>query len=99
VEAIYYEDDTPEQWKDFYTANVDFFSEAYRYRYLTSRGGRSNMGAICALPSDRTVANLPMRVPSVMKAFHTASVISSAMLVTVRGDVPKALMKTADTAA
>ena len=23
VEAIFYEDDTPEQWKEFYTANVD----------------------------------------------------------------------------
>ena len=27
VEAIYYEDDTPEQWKDYYTANVDFFND------------------------------------------------------------------------
>ena len=27
VEAIYYEDDTPEQWKDFYKANVEFFDD------------------------------------------------------------------------
>jgi NAD-dependent dihydropyrimidine dehydrogenase PreA subunit len=27
VEAIYYEDDTPSQWKDYYRANVDFFTE------------------------------------------------------------------------
>ena len=25
VEAIFYEDDTPEQWKDYYAANVEFF--------------------------------------------------------------------------
>jgi ferredoxin len=25
VEAIFYEDDTPEQWKDYYKANVEFF--------------------------------------------------------------------------
>ena len=27
VEAIFYEDDTPEQWKDYYNANVDFFND------------------------------------------------------------------------
>ena len=27
VEAIYYEDDTPEKWADYYTANVEFFAE------------------------------------------------------------------------
>jgi ferredoxin len=27
VEAIFYEDDTPAQWKDYYRANVDFFTE------------------------------------------------------------------------
>jgi NAD-dependent dihydropyrimidine dehydrogenase PreA subunit len=40
VEAIYYEDDTPEQWKDFYTANVDFFTD------LGSPGGASKLGKI-----------------------------------------------------
>src|SRR5205814_8224813 len=27
VEAIYYEDDTPDQWKDYYAANVEFFDD------------------------------------------------------------------------
>jgi len=27
VEAIYYEDDVPEQWAEYYTVNVDSFSE------------------------------------------------------------------------
>lgn len=27
VEAIYYEDDTPEQWAEYYMANVEFFDE------------------------------------------------------------------------
>ncbi|MCW2792844.1 MAG: 4Fe-4S ferredoxin iron-sulfur binding domain protein [Nocardioides sp.] len=40
VEAIFYEDDTPEQWKDYYTANVDFFSD------LGSPGGAAKMGVI-----------------------------------------------------
>ena len=34
VEAIFYEDDTPEQWKDYYKANVEFFDD------LGSPGGR-----------------------------------------------------------
>ena len=40
VEAIFYEDDTPEQWKDYYTANVDFFDD------LGSPGGAAKMGVI-----------------------------------------------------
>ena len=27
VEAIFYEDDVPEQWKDYYKANVEFFED------------------------------------------------------------------------
>ena len=27
VEAIFYEDDTPDEWKEYYNANVDFFSD------------------------------------------------------------------------
>ena len=27
VEAIFYEDDTPEEWKEYYNATVDFFSD------------------------------------------------------------------------
>ena len=40
VEAIFYEDDTPEEWKDFYKANVEFFDE------LGSPGGASKLGKI-----------------------------------------------------
>jgi NAD-dependent dihydropyrimidine dehydrogenase PreA subunit len=40
VEAIFYEDDLPEQWKDFYKANVDFFED------LGSPGGASKVGKI-----------------------------------------------------
>ena len=40
VEAIFYEDDTPEEWKDYYTANVGFFDD------LGSPGGAAKMGEI-----------------------------------------------------
>jgi NAD-dependent dihydropyrimidine dehydrogenase PreA subunit len=40
VEAIFYEDDTPEEWKDYYAANVDFFDD------LGSPGGAAKMGEI-----------------------------------------------------
>ena len=40
VEAIFYEDDLPEQWKEYYKANVDFFED------LGSPGGASKVGKI-----------------------------------------------------
>ena len=40
VEAIFYEDDTPEEWKDYYNANVEFFDD------LGSPGGAAKMGVI-----------------------------------------------------
>ena len=40
VEAIYYEDDVPDKWAEFYTANVEFFSE------IGSPGGAAKMGLI-----------------------------------------------------
>jgi NAD-dependent dihydropyrimidine dehydrogenase PreA subunit len=40
VEAIFYEDDVPDQWKDFYKANVEFFDD------LGSPGGASKVGKI-----------------------------------------------------
>ena len=40
VEAIYYEDDVPEQWAECYTANVDFFVE------LGSPGGAARSGVL-----------------------------------------------------
>ena len=38
VEAIFYEDDLPEKWRDYTQANVDFFEE------LGSPGGASKVG-------------------------------------------------------
>jgi NAD-dependent dihydropyrimidine dehydrogenase PreA subunit len=53
VEAIFYEDDTPDQWKEYYKANVEFFDD------LGSPGGASKTGKIdkdhplvAALPAD-----------------------------------------------
>ena len=43
VEAIFYEDDTPEQWKDYYRANVDFFTETTS---IGSPGGASKIGPV-----------------------------------------------------
>jgi NAD-dependent dihydropyrimidine dehydrogenase PreA subunit len=40
VEAIFYEDDVPDQWKDYYKVNVDFFED------LGSPGGASKVGKI-----------------------------------------------------
>jgi ferredoxin len=40
VEAIYYEDDVPEQWKEYTKINADFFEE------LGSPGGASKVGAV-----------------------------------------------------
>ncbi len=40
VEAIYYEDDVPEQWADYYNANVEFFND------LGSPGGAAKLGVI-----------------------------------------------------
>ena len=40
VEAIFYEDDTPEQWKEYYKANVEFFDD------IGSPGGASKIGKI-----------------------------------------------------
>jgi len=39
VEAIFYEDDVPEEWKDYTAANAEFFAE------LGSPGGASKLGA------------------------------------------------------
>lgn len=51
VEAIYYEDDLPQKWADYYQANVEFFTE------IGSPGGAAKSGVfakdhplIAALP-------------------------------------------------
>jgi NAD-dependent dihydropyrimidine dehydrogenase PreA subunit len=40
VEAIFYEDDVPDQWKDYTAANYEFFED------LGSPGGASKLGKI-----------------------------------------------------
>jgi NAD-dependent dihydropyrimidine dehydrogenase PreA subunit len=40
VEAIFYEDDVPEQWKDYTNANYEFFED------LGSPGGAAKIGKI-----------------------------------------------------
>ena len=55
VEAIYYEDDVPDEWRDYYTANVEFFDD------IGSPGGAAKVGVyakdhpiIAALPPQGT---------------------------------------------
>ena len=51
VEAIFYEDDLPDEWTDYYTANVGFFEE------IGSPGGAAKVGVY---PFDHpVVAALP----------------------------------------
>jgi NAD-dependent dihydropyrimidine dehydrogenase PreA subunit len=54
VEAIYYEDDVPEQWSEYYKANVEFFDD------LGSPGGAAKMGEIDK--DHPIIATLPLRV-------------------------------------
>jgi NAD-dependent dihydropyrimidine dehydrogenase PreA subunit len=42
VEAIYYEDDVPEKWKEYTAANAEFFGE------IGSPGGAAKLGLINA---------------------------------------------------
>ncbi len=51
VEAIYYEDDVPEQWAEYYSVNVDFFKE------IGSPGGAAKVGAVAG--DHPVVAALP----------------------------------------
>ena len=51
VEAIFYEDDVPDQWAGYYDINVEFFNE------LGAPGGAAKIGPV---PYDHpTVAALP----------------------------------------
>lgn len=53
TEAIFYEDDVPEEWSDYTRANIDFFS----LKDLGSPGGAQKTGA---LPyDDPMIAALP----------------------------------------
>ena len=57
VEAIYYEDDLPDKWRDYTQANVDFFDD------LGSPGGASKVGKTESDPD--LIANLPPQVGGV----------------------------------
>ena len=54
VEAIYYEDDLPEQWADYYKANVEFFDD------IGSPGGAAKVGVIAK--DHPVIAVLPPQV-------------------------------------
>ena len=45
VEAIFYEDDLPDKWRDYTKANVDFFDD------LGSPGGASKVGVTAHDPA------------------------------------------------
>jgi NAD-dependent dihydropyrimidine dehydrogenase PreA subunit len=51
VEAIFYEDDLPEKWREYTQANIDYFNE------LGSPGGASKVGKTDADPE--WIKNLP----------------------------------------
>ena len=53
VEAIFYEDDLPDKWRDYTQANADFFEE------LGSPGGASKVGKTDNDPA--FVKNLPQQ--------------------------------------
>lgn len=48
VEAIFYEDDLPEEWSDYLTDNADFFEQVLpgRDSALGSPGGAAKVGAL-----------------------------------------------------
>ncbi len=51
VEAIFYEDDVPDEWSEYVKANVDFFND------LGSPGGAAKLGKVDYDPP--FVKNLP----------------------------------------
>ncbi len=57
VEAIFYEDDLPEKWRDYTQANVDFFDE------LGSPGGASKVGKTAHDPAAHQGATATGRRP------------------------------------
>ena len=64
VEAIYYEDDLPEEWQPFAAENVRFFSEPLpgRDEPLGSPGGAARLGAVGV--DTPFVSGLPPRDPA-----------------------------------
>ncbi len=56
VEAIYYEDDVPDEWRDYYTANVEFFDD------IGSPGGAAKVGVYAK--DHPIIAALPPQVNS-----------------------------------
>ena len=58
VEAIFYEDDVPEQWKEYNKINSDFFAD------LGSPGGASKIGFVLPDKTIATVRKPPLYSPS-----------------------------------
>jgi NAD-dependent dihydropyrimidine dehydrogenase PreA subunit len=70
VEAIYYEDDLPEQWADYYTANVEFFDT------IGSPGGAAKVGVIAT--DHRVIAAVPR--PAVSSSGVSSPEVSSTVV-------------------
>src|SRR6266571_3325072 len=81
VEAIFYEDDTPEQWKDFYKANVELRGAAGRAEVLEEL----DVGLVEVLPLLRGVVLVEDRLD---RADRLARATVHAL---VRVDVQRAL--------
>ncbi len=67
VEAIYYEDDLPEEWSDYYKANVEFFSETASARRAAPPRSASSPATTRSSPRSprrRTDAAAPRSWPS-----------------------------------
>jgi len=56
VEAIYYEDDLPDEWASYYTANVEFFDS------IGAPGSASRIGPIAG--DHPLIAALPLQEQS-----------------------------------
>ena len=82
VEAIYYEDDLPDEWQDYYTANVEFFDD------IGSPGGAAKIGVI---PKDHPVISRSPRRVTRMADTHGVDLDSTEVDVVIVGGGPAGL--------
>ena len=99
VEAIYYEDDLPDEWQDYYKANVEFFSE------IGSPGGAAKVGVytfdhpvIAALVAVQTLGAgqailVDARVPALLVAGGLLWLRQSFLVVVVAAALVAALLR------
>ena len=64
VEAIFYDDDVPAQWKDFTTANAAFFTEGEEPSRLPGRGRPTSAPWCATSPSSPTTRCLTASSPA-----------------------------------